>query len=51
MKYLEEALDFYLGGNSVSKEETVSLEKPSMIVKESPVETLQNSKPELKLWR
>ena len=35
-----------LGGEtSVSRGETVSLEKPPMIVKESPIETLQNSKP------
>ncbi|KKM50050.1 hypothetical protein LCGC14_1556450 [marine sediment metagenome] len=30
---------------SVPKEETVSLEKPSMVVKENPVDSLQNSKP------
>ena len=39
------------GENSVPKRETVSLEKPRMVIKENTNDSLQNSRPESKIWK
>ena len=48
MEYLEEALDFYLGGKRVSRFPVEGVKVPLL---DSEREGTPDSKPELKLWR